>query len=287
MIYEISNGKLTAKITDIGAELISVRDALGYEYIWTADENVWNGHAPILFPVCGRVKDGRILKDGVEYPMTPHGFARDLRYGTVEKTDSSVTMSLKACRETHAMYPFDFELTVRYELADTLRVSFNVKNTGSETLPYIIGWHPGFMLEDSILPTDYRVVIGKASAERFSVLKGGMVSRESEDYALPGGEYRINEEELEREDTIVLRGAGNECTLTADGAKHRVVLRWSENLTYFCIWRKVDADARYLCLEPWSGIPSDGSRPEDYATRDMNRLGSGSSEDFTFEVILE
>lgn len=284
MVHEITNGQITAKITDIGAELISVHSAEGYEYIWNADERFWNGHAPILFPVCGRVRDGKILKDGIEYPMTIHGFARDLCFDKIDNTENSITLRLTSCDRTRSMYPFDFELTVKYTLTDTLSVSFEVKNTGDEILPFTIGWHPGFMLEDGIIPTDYRVVLGKTSAERFSVLKGGMVSRDGEYYALPDNAYIVNDEELAREDTIVLRDAGNECTLTADAAKHTVGLRWSDNLPYLCIWRAPKTEAKYICLEPWSGLPSDGSRAEDYATREMNRLAGGGSEIFSYEV---
>ena len=44
---------------------------------WQADPAVWPQHAPVLFPVCGSVRDGRILIDGTAYPMTKHGFTRE------------------------------------------------------------------------------------------------------------------------------------------------------------------------------------------------------------------
>ena len=57
MIYTLKNDKLTAEISSLGAELISVKDGAGYEYIWQGED--WNGHAPVLFPLCGRINGGR------------------------------------------------------------------------------------------------------------------------------------------------------------------------------------------------------------------------------------
>ena len=48
-MYVLKNDVLTAFIDDSGAELISLKDNNGSEYIWTA-EDVWKRHAPVLFP---------------------------------------------------------------------------------------------------------------------------------------------------------------------------------------------------------------------------------------------
>ena len=49
MTYTLKNEYLTVEINSYGAEVISARDAEGYEFIWKGAE--WSGHAPILFPV--------------------------------------------------------------------------------------------------------------------------------------------------------------------------------------------------------------------------------------------
>jgi len=70
-------GKTKAVIQTQGAQIASFRGADGQERIWQADPAVWAQHAPVLFPVCGSVRDGRILIDGEAYPMTKHGFTRE------------------------------------------------------------------------------------------------------------------------------------------------------------------------------------------------------------------
>ena len=65
-IIKLSNGILNVEISTLGAEIQSVEKS-GFENIWCADPDVWNGHAPILFPVCGRLKDNKYSFDGKEY----------------------------------------------------------------------------------------------------------------------------------------------------------------------------------------------------------------------------
>ena len=63
------------KITTVnkGAELVSViHDDI--EKIHDG-ENDWNRHAPVLFPIVGKVKDGKTIIDGKECLLGQHGFA--------------------------------------------------------------------------------------------------------------------------------------------------------------------------------------------------------------------
>ena len=53
MIYEFGNGTLKCKVSDLGAELVSVVHN-GKERLWQNENGGWSGHAPILFPHCGK-----------------------------------------------------------------------------------------------------------------------------------------------------------------------------------------------------------------------------------------
>ena len=72
---KISNGEITAVISTRGAELKSVVKN-GREFIWEGDPNVWAGQAPLLFPICGGLKDDKYVLGGNEYTLEKHGFAR-------------------------------------------------------------------------------------------------------------------------------------------------------------------------------------------------------------------
>ncbi|MBQ2308518.1 MAG: aldose 1-epimerase family protein, partial [Clostridia bacterium] len=47
-LITIKNEHLTATVSTLGAELQSLCDKDGKEYIWQGDPAVWSGRAPIL-----------------------------------------------------------------------------------------------------------------------------------------------------------------------------------------------------------------------------------------------
>ncbi|MGN1030309.1 MAG: aldose 1-epimerase family protein, partial [Butyricicoccaceae bacterium] len=100
MRYTIHNAVLTAEIDTHGAELCSLRSNLtGIEYIWQADPEVWARHAPLLFPIIGRLKDKQYTVKGETYDITQHGFARDSEFECIEQNEDSLAMSLVISEE--------------------------------------------------------------------------------------------------------------------------------------------------------------------------------------------
>lgn len=56
----LENEYLRVTVADRGAELISVWDKERQEErIWTGEPEVWNRHAPLLFPFVGKVIEGK------------------------------------------------------------------------------------------------------------------------------------------------------------------------------------------------------------------------------------
>ena len=81
------------------AELKSLRQA-GTEFIWQADPQWWNVSAPRLYPIVGRLPDGRIAHRDGTLTIPPHGFARDLPLTVREAAPSQVTLRLAAEAQT-------------------------------------------------------------------------------------------------------------------------------------------------------------------------------------------
>lgn len=75
MELELKRGGRTARVETLGGELVSYRDERGLEYIWGGDPAYWPGRNPLLFPIVGTLKEGKIRFDGREYAMERHGFA--------------------------------------------------------------------------------------------------------------------------------------------------------------------------------------------------------------------
>ena len=81
MDIRLSNGTCTAIVTTKGAELIDFKDEQGISYIWNGDPAYWIGRNPLLFPIVGNLKDGRIRMDGLDFFMNRHGFCWSKSHG--------------------------------------------------------------------------------------------------------------------------------------------------------------------------------------------------------------
>ena len=144
MDHTISDGGITAVIRAQGAELRSLRDPQGTEYIWQAGP-AWPRCAPVLFPIVGRLMDDRLRHGGQTYRLTQHGFARDRAFDWLDRRVDACRLTLVDAAETRAMYPFAFRLELDYAVADgELAMTFTVANIGAEALPASFGAHPGF-----------------------------------------------------------------------------------------------------------------------------------------------
>lgn len=146
----IYHGDDRAEIFLTGAEIKSWTHS-GKELMWSGDPQWWSGSAPILFPVCGSPKDGKIRIDGVEREMTTHGFALTSTFSVTAQTADSVVLELVNDVATEAVYPYPFRLAVAVRLTnDGLRQSVSVTNTGDRPMPYSAGIHPAFVFADGL-----------------------------------------------------------------------------------------------------------------------------------------
>ena len=139
----VATEHLTA-IKRAGAELCSLRNAEGLELLWQAGP-AWPRHSPLLFPIVGRLKNDQLRHRGKTYPMTQHGFARDLRFSWLRREPNLCQLVLCDEPDTRSRYPFAFHLEVTYAVSGAeLEVTLRIDNHGDEVLPASIGAHPAF-----------------------------------------------------------------------------------------------------------------------------------------------
>lgn len=89
-MIELKNELLAIKVAEMGAELQSVKDNEGREYMWQAGD-LWPRHSPILFPIVCSVNNDTYRVDGQEYHLPRHGFARDTEFTVVKQAENQVT----------------------------------------------------------------------------------------------------------------------------------------------------------------------------------------------------
>ncbi len=281
MIYTIKNDTLECRISTLGAELISLCSN-NEEYMWQGEE--WKHHAPLLFPIIGRLKDKKYLHDGKEYNMGLHGFARDLEFETVEHSGEHLLLLLRSTEETRHNYPFDFELYAEYTVSgDTLEAKYTVKNTGEAELIYMFGWHPAFRLMGDAPISSYTLDFDTAALTKLPLTEDIWYSGILEFYPLEDKKYRINEEEIYSEDTLIFTDTAGRVRLSSDLDPHALTITYSDNLPYLALWKMPDSEARYICIEPWTGIVGDGEA-EVLCEKCVKTLDKGEQESFVYTV---
>ncbi len=270
MLYTIKSEEMTYKIVGLGAELQSAQDRGGFEYIWQGGE-IWNGHSPVLFPLCGRLKDNRYTYGGKEYRMVCHGVFPASTPEVVSAERSKIVFRLTDSEETLKAYPFPFSLTLTYRArANTLYVGAVIENRGDTPMPFMYGAHPAINvpLDEGLSFEDYKIDFG-VSDIYINPLTPGIpyVNPTKESFALPDGEYTLSERDIADKDTLVLSGLSGSARLYSPRGKRSVILRFDEGFEYLCLWKMPSPDAKYICIEPWSGIPQDGLVDEVFETR--------------------
>lgn len=144
-LVTIASEELTARINPLGAELWSLTDAAGAEYMTDADPAFWSGHAPFLFPIVGALSGDTLRLDGREFSMPKHGFARRSAFAPVHAEGAEARFRLTDSPATREVYPFGFVLEVAYRIDGmTLHTEVSVFNPNAEALPFSFGFHPAF-----------------------------------------------------------------------------------------------------------------------------------------------
>ena len=289
MNYVLKNEYYEATVASRGAEIISLKNASGRELLWqNTTGKGWSDHAPILFPLCGNIKDKKAIYKGKSYDIAQHGFAKKSEFLLIEKTDSKIVFELGANEATKAEYPFDFILNVTYELCgDTLVFSSTVKNTGDDVLPYSFGWHPGFMLpcDDGQDIEDYALKFdNKKEVTWVHFYNDFDKANDYIPYPLENSEYKLCEEEIYKNDTMVFLGTGNKTTLKADGHPFELDVTWTENIPVLCIWKAANHDSKFVCIEPWTHDTIRGVTSNHWEERKAHRLNPGEKEDFKYTL---
>jgi galactose mutarotase-like enzyme len=281
----IATARITARVKPHGAELCSLRDGAGREFLWPGGE-AWPRQAPILFPIVGRLKDDTLRLDGARYPMGGHGFARDLPFVLVERSEAACRFQASDSAATRAVYPFSFLLDAAYAARDaTLDIAFTVTNTGAAPLPFSIGAHPGFAWP---LP-------GAGAKDTHSLTfekpESGTVHRPNAEGLLrPAGRYPAEGRTLELSDAlfeggalVLLPAASRSVRFSAPGAPGLEVA-W-DGFEELGVWMKPVAP--FLCIEPWAGHADLAGTETDYRDKPgIRTLAPGESRSFRHGITL-
>lgn len=290
MDYTIQNEKLSLTVSTLGAQMMSLRGADGIEYLWQGDPAYWSDRAPNLFPFIGRLTNNSYQYQGKTYPMTIHGFALSSEFSVVQQTNDSITMELRSDAKTMEQYPFAFALRLTYRLrGNTLDTACRVENLSDKTMPFGIGGHPGFNvpLVAGEQFEDYELVFDTVcQPDRVGFTEAVFLSGHDEAYPLVNGTTLALEHSLFDQDAIILKNMAREVTLRSRISGKGLCVSYPQ-MPYLGIWHMPKTDAPYVCIEPWSSLPSRQDVVEEFSCKsDLVQLEAGKTYETLWSITM-
>ena len=244
----ISNSTISASINHSGAELFSLKHNNNKEYIWEGNPEFWGKHSPILFPIVGTLKNNTYTIDKKEYQLTRHGFARDMEFQLLEKTNNSAVFSLESNTETLKIYPFHFELQLIYSIENTtLNIEYVVINKGETKMPFSIGAHPAIALPQNF--ENYAFEFEKEETLKFNLLENDLISNKTSILETEKNIVPLNYKLFEN-DALVFKTLESNSLTILENSKPYVKVDF-EDFPSLGIWTKNQAP--FICIEPWFG----------------------------------
>lgn len=256
MNYRLDNGVLEINVASKGAELISLKDETGKEYLWQGDEKYWGRQSPILFPFVGRLKNQEYTYEGKKYPMMQHGFARDMEFSVIEEKADEIWFEIKDDGETYKLYPFHFSLKIGYRLVENrIEVLWKVENIDTKTMYFNIGAHPGFFcpIDGEKDKVGYALEFNSKGNPKYygADYDTGLRFSKLHELKLENGRSIITKEYFDETTYIFEDNQISEVSLVKPSGEKYVTVRF--DMPILAVWSKERADAPFVCLEPWCG----------------------------------
>ncbi len=269
MIITIQDNQSTAAIDTTGAQLISFKNYDGKEYIWQRDPAFWPRCSPLLFPAVGNSRNGKTMFDGVWYEMPKHGFCKEADFEIAAQTENRAVFSLISNEMTRKYYPYEFALSIAYDLKDgILSTTYDVMNLQDTPIPYCIGAHPGFAcpMEDGAAFEDYQLEFEQAENTSSIV------------YDLENMQFDVNRHLVTLANTRVLSlhydlfdqdaVYFNEIRSRKVSLIHRETRKGIEvsypGFSSVAFWTPDHKQAPFLCIEPWNGSAIRSDEDDDF-----------------------
>lgn len=267
MVITLSNRHLSVSLKPLGGELSSIKDASGVEYLWQGDPTYWSGQAPLLFPICGSLRDNQTC-----YPdnalaqssgsMPRHGLVRKEMFDEKQVSHHEAVYTLVSTGKMYEQFPYQFQLKSRYVLAgQSIRISYEITNLEKDfQMPFTLGAHPAFncpifsdeRYEDYHLAFEVSetVTVPRVYPDR------GLVDLSERTAFLTNADKLELDYDLFKDDTLVLDQLQSR-TVTFCSRKHQRGLKLHlDDFPFLVLWSTANKGP-FIAMEPWLGMSDD------------------------------
>lgn len=286
MIVTLKNSKFTAQVDSLGAQLISLKDDKGTEYIWQRDPAHWVNCSPLLFPIVGNCRYGKAMIDGQWYEIPKHGFCKITDFSVEQKSESCAAFTICDTKETRAMYPYAFRLTLTYTLTgDGLHMDYQVENTDSKAICYELGAHPGFNcpLAEGESFDDYVLEFEKEETAASMVYDTDQMQFDVNDRVTQLDHSRVLplSYDLFAKDAIFFDEIASRKVALKDPATGKGVEVDYRDFETIAFWTAMPSKGPFLCIEPWNGSAIRSDEDDNFANRHfLQTLEVGETKDY-------
>jgi len=235
------------------------------------------GGIPFLFPVCARLarnnQPGVYLLDHRQYKLKIHGFSWFTAWEVIKTTQHSIEMVLKENINTIQIYPFRFEIKLKYIVSNGKLSCYQIyKNTEqNKSMPYYAGFHPYFSTrhipkEKIILNCDFKKRL-KYNHDLTDIVGEQAVFAVPTDIA----NLEINEQ-------LCILGKDKLATLTFPNGDILKTIA-DEKFSYMQLYHIPEKS--FFCVERWMSFPNALN-----AVSGVHWLKPGESQSAVFEVFV-
>jgi galactose mutarotase-like enzyme len=287
-LISIASAEFTARINPLGAELWSLTDRDGREYMTDADPACWTGHAPLLFPIVGALNEGRYRIGQVAYELPKHGFARHSMFELTRQSEAEAGLRLTDSEQTRRTYPFTFALDMTFRLdGRTLAMTATVTNRGDEAMPFSFGFHPAFAwpLPGGAAKEAHRIVFAQDEPQPVRRIdpRSGLLLPDPQPTPVEGRSFAPDAAHFAYDALIWDELHSRSLSFGAEGGA-RLDIAFPDT-PMLGIWQKPGAG--YLCIEPWQGIADPAGYDGDFRHKPgIVDLPPGAARSFRMDVTV-
>ena len=227
------------------------RNAGMHEWMWQANAEFWPRTAPVLFPIVGKLNENSYRHGSDFFPMSQHGFARDMEFNLIDSWDDFLIYRLDSNEQTLRIYPFHFSLEIEYRLIDSsLEVLYRVLNKDKQDMYFSIGAHPGFSLEGWPAKKYFLEFEREENLSTMGLQDGLIATGEGMNLELKNRRIEITKD-LFLKDALVFKDLqSTSLGIFQEGSSQGLRVNFS-GFPFLGIWSKPGAP--FICIEPWHG----------------------------------